>query len=162
MYPARISWVKLIPPKWCKEKKLYLQCSAFIVLFCREASSRWSQRQLCSHCKEVHILQVSSHSPEGPTQAGSTFKGGVTTVAIHVSSHPSGIECTSQDVLEVILHVAMSAAQTDEFLQFASGGRVLPGSVPLAHRYGGHQVDFLFTHMQWRNVQSKNDEPWNE
>lgn len=56
--------------------------------------------------------------------------------------------CPPQNVLEVILNVALSAAQTDEFLQFASGGRVLPGSVPLAHRYGGHQVEFVFTHVQ--------------
>lgn len=58
---------------------------------------------------------------------------------------PSVIERTQQNVLEGILDVALSAAQTDEFLQFASGGRVLPGSVPLAHRYGGHQVEVLFT-----------------
>lgn len=56
---------------------------------------------------------------------------------------PAGIERTQQDVLEGILNVAVSAAQTDDFLQFASGGRLLPGSVPLAHRYGGHQVEFL-------------------
>lgn len=61
---------------------------------------------------------------------------------------PSVIEHTQQDVLEGILNVALKAAQTNEFLQFASGGRVLPGSVPLAHRYGGHQVDFVFTHVQ--------------
>lgn len=45
-------------------------------------------------------------------------------------------------MLEGILNVAMSAAQSEEFLQYASGGSLLPGSVPLAHRYGGHQVEF--------------------
>lgn len=39
--------------------------------------------------------------------------------------------------------MAVTVAQTDEFLQYASGGRLLPGSVPLAHRYGGHQVEFV-------------------
>lgn len=48
-------------------------------------------------------------------------------------------------MVEGILNVAVSAAQTDEFLQYASGGRLLPGSVPLAHRYGGHQVEFVIT-----------------
>lgn len=48
-----------------------------------------------------------------------------------------------QDVIEGILDVDMAVTQSDEFLQYASGGRLLPGSVPLAHRYGGHQVELV-------------------
>lgn len=55
---------------------------------------------------------------------------------------PLRLAALSKDVVEGILNVALSAAQTDEFLQYASGGRVLPGSVPLAHRYGGHQFGY--------------------
>lgn len=47
-------------------------------------------------------------------------------------------------MVEGILNVAVTVAQTDEFLLYVSGGRLLPGSVPLAHRYGGHQVEFVF------------------
>lgn len=48
-----------------------------------------------------------------------------------------------QDVLEGILDVDVAVTQSEEFLHYASGGRLLPGSVPLAHRYGGHQVEFV-------------------
>lgn len=34
----------------------------------------------------------------------------------------------------------MAAAQSEEFLRYASGGGLPAGSEPLAHRYGGHQV----------------------
>lgn len=36
-----------------------------------------------------------------------------------------------------------AVSQSDDFLHHASGGRLLPGSIPLAHRYGGHQVKFV-------------------
>lgn len=55
---------------------------------------------------------------------------------------PLRLAALSKDVVEGVLNVAVSAAQTDDFLQYASGGRVLPGSVPLAHRYGGHQFGY--------------------
>ncbi|XP_029444523.1 uncharacterized protein LOC115084166 [Rhinatrema bivittatum] len=45
----------------------------------------------------------------------------------------------SQEVLENILDLHSSVAETDDFLQIVSGGRTVPGSLPLAHRYGGHQ-----------------------
>eukprot|EP00062_Callorhinchus_milii_P015752 gi/632966331/ref/XP_007899359.1/ PREDICTED: selenoprotein O-like isoform X1 [Callorhinchus milii] len=45
----------------------------------------------------------------------------------------------SKEVLEDLLDLDVSVAETEEFIQFVSGGRVRPGSVPLAHRYGGHQ-----------------------
>lgn len=47
-----------------------------------------------------------------------------------------------QDVVEGILNVDMAATQSDDFLHYASGGRLFAGSVPLVHRYGGHQVQF--------------------
>ncbi|XP_014817531.1 PREDICTED: UPF0061 protein azo1574, partial [Calidris pugnax] len=45
----------------------------------------------------------------------------------------------SKEVLENILDLDISVTGTSDFLQFVSGGRVIVGSVPLAHRYGGHQ-----------------------
>ncbi|XP_075443740.1 protein nucleotidyltransferase YdiU-like isoform X2 [Ascaphus truei] len=45
----------------------------------------------------------------------------------------------SEDVLENLLDLHLSVAETNAFLQFVSGGKTMPGSVPLAHRYGGHQ-----------------------
>ncbi|XP_054673256.1 protein adenylyltransferase SelO-like isoform X3 [Grus americana] len=43
------------------------------------------------------------------------------------------------EVLENILDLDISVKGTSDFLQFVSGGKVIVGSVPLAHRYGGHQ-----------------------
>jgi len=45
-----------------------------------------------------------------------------------------------QEVLENILDLDVSVKGTSDFLQFVSGGKVIFGSIPLAHRYGGHQV----------------------
>ncbi|XP_025061930.1 uncharacterized protein LOC102383456 isoform X3 [Alligator sinensis] len=45
----------------------------------------------------------------------------------------------SKVVLEEILDLDVSITETDDFLQFVSGGKVGIGFVPLAHRYGGHQ-----------------------
>ncbi|XP_078519559.1 protein nucleotidyltransferase YdiU-like isoform X2 [Lissotriton helveticus] len=45
----------------------------------------------------------------------------------------------SQEVLQGILDLDISVVGSDEFLEFVSGGKVKPGTVPLAHRYGGHQ-----------------------
>ncbi|KAM4605947.1 protein adenylyltransferase SelO-like [Polymixia lowei] len=36
----------------------------------------------------------------------------------------------------------VAVTQSDDFLRYASGGRLLPGSIPLAHRYGGYQFGF--------------------
>lgn len=52
-------------------------------------------------------------------------------------------ELSQQDVIEHILDLDVAVAQSEDFLYCASGGRLLLGSVPLAHRYGGHQVNFL-------------------
>lgn len=48
-----------------------------------------------------------------------------------------------QDVIENILDLHISVQGTSDFLQFVSGGKVIFGSVPLAHRYGGHQVAIM-------------------
>ncbi|XP_037238544.1 protein adenylyltransferase SelO-like isoform X2 [Falco rusticolus] len=45
----------------------------------------------------------------------------------------------SKEVLEDILDLDISIKGTSDFLHFVSGGKVVLGSVPLAHRYGGHQ-----------------------
>ncbi|KAM4687342.1 protein adenylyltransferase SelO-like isoform 1-T2 [Discoglossus pictus] len=45
----------------------------------------------------------------------------------------------SENVLEDLLDLDVSVAKEKDFLQFISGGKTIPGFVPLAHRYGGHQ-----------------------
>ncbi|XP_074841610.1 protein nucleotidyltransferase YdiU-like [Carettochelys insculpta] len=52
------------------------------------------------------------------------------------------LAAVSKDVLENILDLDASVRETDDFLQLVSGGKVVLGSVPLAHRYGGHQKVF--------------------
>ncbi|XP_031555276.1 uncharacterized protein LOC116292152 [Actinia tenebrosa] len=50
------------------------------------------------------------------------------------------IVAISQDVFENILDIDFnSVGQSDTFLDFVSGNRLINHSVPLAHRYGGHQ-----------------------
>lgn len=48
----------------------------------------------------------------------------------------------SEDALVSILDMDPSIAETREFLEFVSGNKILPSSIPLAHRYGGHQFGF--------------------
>ncbi|XP_062983972.1 protein adenylyltransferase SelO-like isoform X2 [Elgaria multicarinata webbii] len=45
----------------------------------------------------------------------------------------------SKDVLEDILDLDMSVSSSEDFLQLVSGAKVTLESLPLAHRYGGHQ-----------------------
>ncbi|XP_060149184.1 protein adenylyltransferase SelO-like isoform X1 [Globicephala melas] len=45
----------------------------------------------------------------------------------------------SKQVLEDILDLDLSVSETDDFIQLVSGEKIVPGSIPLAHRYGGHQ-----------------------
>lgn len=71
---------KLIPIKAYENKNIHLMSLNYSSFLCRETPRRWSQRELCSHCKELHILQIYSQPTERPTEAGSTFKGGVMTV----------------------------------------------------------------------------------
>ncbi|KAJ7396137.1 selenoprotein O [Pitangus sulphuratus] len=56
----------------------------------------------------------------------------------------------SKEVLENILDLDISVKGTSDFLEFVSGGKVIFGSVPLAHRYGGHQLlTLLSTPAAW-------------
>uniref|UniRef100_A0A8C4HTV2 Selenoprotein O n=1 Tax=Dicentrarchus labrax TaxID=13489 RepID=A0A8C4HTV2_DICLA len=55
---------------------------------------------------------------------------------------PLRLAAVSKDVVEGILDVDVAVTQSEEFLHYASGGRLLQGSVPLAHRYGGHQFGY--------------------
>ncbi|XP_053569885.1 protein adenylyltransferase SelO, mitochondrial isoform X2 [Bombina bombina] len=48
----------------------------------------------------------------------------------------------SEDVLENLLDLDISVTKSNIFLQFVSGMKTIPGFVPLAHRYGGHQFGF--------------------
>uniref|UniRef100_A0A3Q0QXK8 Selenoprotein O n=1 Tax=Amphilophus citrinellus TaxID=61819 RepID=A0A3Q0QXK8_AMPCI len=57
---------------------------------------------------------------------------------------PLRLAAVSKDAIEGILDLDMSVTQSDDFLHYVSGARLLPGSVPLAHRYGGHQVKMFF------------------
>ncbi|XP_043821633.1 protein adenylyltransferase SelO-like isoform X2 [Dromiciops gliroides] len=45
----------------------------------------------------------------------------------------------SKDVLEDILDLDLSVSKTHDFIQLVSGEKIVSGSIPLAHRYGGHQ-----------------------
>ncbi|XP_029955172.1 uncharacterized protein LOC115394122 isoform X2 [Salarias fasciatus] len=55
---------------------------------------------------------------------------------------PLRLAAVSKDVIEGILDLNFDVTQSDDFLHLASGGRLLTGSVPLAHRYGGHQFGY--------------------
>ncbi|XP_042254887.1 protein adenylyltransferase SelO-like [Thunnus maccoyii] len=55
---------------------------------------------------------------------------------------PLSLAAVSKDVIEGILDLDPTVTLSDDFLHYASGGRLLPGSIPLAHRYGGHQFGY--------------------
>ncbi|GAA6213575.1 uncharacterized protein LOC108899996 [Lates japonicus] len=55
---------------------------------------------------------------------------------------PLRLAAVSKDAIEGILDLDMAVTQSEDFLLYASGGRLLLGSVPLAHRYGGHQFGY--------------------
>uniref|UniRef100_A0A669BTQ6 Selenoprotein O n=1 Tax=Oreochromis niloticus TaxID=8128 RepID=A0A669BTQ6_ORENI len=55
---------------------------------------------------------------------------------------PLRLAAACKDVIEGILDLDASVTRSGDFLHYASGGRLLPGSVPLAHRYGGHQFGY--------------------
>ncbi|KAM4544216.1 protein adenylyltransferase SelO-like [Fundulus diaphanus] len=52
------------------------------------------------------------------------------------------LAAVSKDVIEGILDVDVAVTRSEDFLLYASGAKLLPGSVPLAHRYGGHQFGY--------------------
>ncbi|XP_034022311.1 protein adenylyltransferase SelO-like isoform X2 [Thalassophryne amazonica] len=55
---------------------------------------------------------------------------------------PLRLGAMSKDVIEGILDLDIAVTQSNEFLHYASGGKLFQGSVPLAHRYGGHQFGY--------------------
>ncbi|CAM4577920.1 unnamed protein product [Leuciscus chuanchicus] len=55
---------------------------------------------------------------------------------------PLTLAAVSQDVLRNILDLNESVIQNEEFVCCVSGGKLFPGSVPLAHRYRGHQFGY--------------------
>ncbi|KAI7792486.1 Uncharacterized protein IRJ41_015707, partial [Triplophysa rosa] len=55
---------------------------------------------------------------------------------------PLTLAAVSLDVLCNVLDVNESVIQNEEFLQCVSGGKLFAGSVPLSHRYGGHQFGY--------------------
>ncbi|XP_071340827.1 protein adenylyltransferase SelO-like isoform X2 [Trachinotus anak] len=55
---------------------------------------------------------------------------------------PLRLAAVSKDVIEGILDLHVAVTQSEDFLHYASGGRLLLESVPLAHRYGGHQFGY--------------------
>lgn len=50
------------------------------------------------------------------------------------------LAAVSKEVLEDILDLDLSVSETDAFIQLVSGEKIVFGSIPLAHRYGGHQA----------------------
>lgn len=48
----------------------------------------------------------------------------------------------SQDVLVNIMDLDPAEANNPAFAKFIAGNQLLPGSKPLAHRYGGHQFGY--------------------
>ncbi|MED6279449.1 hypothetical protein CHARACLAT_000934 [Characodon lateralis] len=52
------------------------------------------------------------------------------------------LAAVSKDVIEGILDLDVAVTRSEDFLLYASGAKLLPGSVPLAHRYGGHQFGY--------------------
>ncbi|KAK2869839.1 hypothetical protein QQF64_022272 [Cirrhinus molitorella] len=55
---------------------------------------------------------------------------------------PLTLAAVSQDVLRNILDLNESVIQNEDFVHSVSGGKLFPGSIPLAHRYGGHQFGY--------------------
>ncbi|XP_051543529.1 protein adenylyltransferase SelO-like isoform X2 [Myxocyprinus asiaticus] len=55
---------------------------------------------------------------------------------------PLTLAAVSKDVLENILDLDEDVLYNEEFIQCVSGGKLFPGSIPLAHRYGGHQFGY--------------------
>ncbi|XP_065150729.2 protein adenylyltransferase SelO-like isoform X2 [Paramisgurnus dabryanus] len=55
---------------------------------------------------------------------------------------PLTLAALSLDALWNILDLNQSVIQNQEFIHCVSGGKLFAGSVPLAHRYGGHQFGY--------------------
>ena len=57
-------------------------------------------------------------------------------------------------MLEDILDLDLSVSETDDFIQLVSGEKIVLGSIPLAHRYGGHQVRVAPISLPYANINS--------
>ncbi|XP_034145374.1 protein adenylyltransferase SelO-like [Esox lucius] len=55
---------------------------------------------------------------------------------------PLMLGAVSKEVIEGLLDLDIAFSQSEDFLQYFSGGRLFPGSIPLTHRYGGHQFGY--------------------
>ncbi|XP_054621219.1 protein adenylyltransferase SelO-like isoform X2 [Dunckerocampus dactyliophorus] len=107
-------------------------------------NSRWNASVL-SLIQNLNHFRVSRAFPIDEVQGNAvrTVKN-----CIFSESSPTPLKgrlrlaAVSKDVLEGLLDLDMSVTQSEEFLLYTSGGRCLPGSQPLAHRYGGHQFGY--------------------
>ncbi|XP_035613657.1 protein adenylyltransferase SelO-like isoform X2 [Oncorhynchus keta] len=55
---------------------------------------------------------------------------------------PLRLAAVSKEVIEGMLGLDVAVSQSEDFLQYFSGGKLFPGSSPLTHRYGGHQFGY--------------------
>ncbi|XP_047205229.1 protein adenylyltransferase SelO-like isoform X2 [Girardinichthys multiradiatus] len=69
------------------------------------------------------------------------------------------LAAVSKDVIEGILDLDVAVTRSEDFLLYASGAKLLPGSAPLAHRYGGHQLGDGRAHLLGQYL-NRNGETW--
>uniref|UniRef100_A0A8C7S444 Selenoprotein O n=1 Tax=Oncorhynchus mykiss TaxID=8022 RepID=A0A8C7S444_ONCMY len=55
---------------------------------------------------------------------------------------PLRLAAVSKEVIEGMLGLDVAVSQSEDFLQYFSGGKLFSGSSPLTHRYGGHQFGY--------------------
>lgn len=67
-----------------------------------------------------------------------------------------------QEVLESILDLDVPISLFEDFVLYFSGGKLFPGSVPLSHRYGGHQVLFSTHYEHYWVVECTSLKFWKE
>ncbi|KPP75339.1 selenoprotein O-like [Scleropages formosus] len=101
------------------------------------------------HTTHLENLQISSrHFIDAfPLDAAGTSVRTVTNGVFSLSAPtplrgPLTLVAVSKEVLEDILDLDLSVLQSEDFVHYFSGGKPFPGSVPLAHRYGGHQFGY--------------------
>lgn len=55
---------------------------------------------------------------------------------------PRKLVAVNDEVLKEILDMDPSIREDPEFADFVSGNKVLDGSIPMSHRYGGYQFGY--------------------
>ncbi|XP_072535402.1 protein adenylyltransferase SelO-like isoform X2 [Salminus brasiliensis] len=123
------------PEQSCREK--HLQSPA------PSPGHRWS-------CRAEAPLKMTAHRLLGSLPLDEVKDSSVRTVnrCIFSQSQPTPLQgalqlaALSKDVLEKVLDLDDSVMQHEDLPQFLSGGKLFPGSFPLAHRYGGHQFGY--------------------